>query len=121
MFGGMQAPPKGRIDKLWRLLGVDFAGDQIIWQDYNPYPKIGDFTRDKEFLFVDAGCGLKQPFDANDPVSAGLQQLLFPFPGAVSMLNASSLTFTPLVKTSEKTGRRTFRCNWNEDWIRENA
>ena len=43
MIGGMQAPPKGDISKLWRLLGVDFAADQIVWQDYNPYPKASHF------------------------------------------------------------------------------
>ena len=43
MFGGMRAPPKGDISKLWRLLGVDFVGDQIVWQNYNPYPKASHF------------------------------------------------------------------------------
>jgi ABC-2 type transport system permease protein len=102
MFGGQPPPPKGDIGKLWRLLGVDFAPDQIIWQDYNPYPKASHFPR--EFVFVGDGCGVKEPFNLRDPVTAGLQQLLFPFPGSLSKLNASELEFTPLARTGEKTG-----------------
>jgi ABC-2 type transport system permease protein len=102
MFMRQQAPPKGDISKLWRLLGVDFAADQIIWQEYNPYPKASHFP--PEFVFIDDGCGAKEPFDLNDPITAGLQQLLFPFPGAVAKLNSSGLNFAALVRTGDKTG-----------------
>ncbi len=102
MFGGMRAPPKGDIGKLWRLLGVDFVGDQIVWQNYNPYPKASHFPR--EFVFIDEGCGAEEPFNPHNPITSGLQQLLFPFPGSVSKLNASSLAFVPLASTGEKTG-----------------
>ena len=102
MMGGMQAPPKGDINKLWHLLGVDFASDQVIWQSYNPYPNASHFP--PEFVFIDTGSGAKEPFNPEDPISSGLQQLLFPFPGAVAKMNASSFTFTPLATTGEKTG-----------------
>jgi len=97
-----QAPPKGDINKLWHLLGVDFAPDQIIWQSYNPYPKASHFP--PEFVFIDAGCGAKDALSPRNPISEGLQQLLFPFPGAVSKLNASPLDFVPLARTGDKTG-----------------
>lgn len=99
-----QPPPKGDVHKLWQLLGVDFAAHIVIWQDYNPYPKISDFTRDKEFVFIDSGCGAKEPFDLKDPITAGLQRLLFPFPGAVRRLNTSGLDFSALVRTGDETG-----------------
>ncbi len=102
MFGGQPPPQKGDIGKLWRLLGIDFAPDQVIWQDYNPYPKASHFPR--EFVFVGDGCGIKEPFNPRDAATAGLQQLLFPFPGSLSKLNASDLEFTPLARTGEKTG-----------------
>ena len=102
MFGGGQQQPKGDINKLWQLLGVVFVPDQIIWQDYNPYPKASHFPR--EFVFVDQGCDAKEPFNEQNAITSGLQQLLFPFPGAVTKLNASNLEFTPLVTTGEKTG-----------------
>jgi ABC-2 type transport system permease protein len=99
MAGPME---KGDISELWRLLGVDMAPDQIIWQDYNPYPKLAQL--DREFVFVDEACGASQPFDPADPVTSGLQHLLFPFPGAFHPLNVSQLEFRPLVRTGERTG-----------------
>ena len=104
MFMRMQQPPKGDINLLWNLLGVDFTADQVIWQDYNPYPKLPLFSDNPEFVFVGQGGGVKEPFDAADPISSGLQQMLFPFPGAAAKLNASTLQFAPLARTGEKTG-----------------
>jgi ABC-2 type transport system permease protein len=94
--------PKGDVSKLWNLIGVDFVGSEVIWQDYNPYPKVTFFTR--EWVFVGKGSGAKEPFNNKDKISSNLQQLCFPFPGAVRGQNASVLKFTPLVMTSEDTG-----------------
>lgn len=104
MMGGgrNQQQPKGDITSLWRVLGVDFAPEQIIWQRYNPYPKAAMFP--PEFVIVDKGEGAKEPFNPKDDVSSNLQHMLFPFPGALSKLNTSDLQFTPLVRTGEDTG-----------------
>ncbi|MCS7237780.1 MAG: Gldg family protein [Thermoguttaceae bacterium] len=98
---------KGDIKELWQLLGIDMVPDQIIWQDYNPYPKLAQL--DREFVFVDEACGARQPFDPADPVTSGLQHLLFPFPGAIHPLNVSKLEFKPLVRTGDRTGFVRFR------------
>lgn len=101
-----QQQPKGEISKLWQMLGVDFAADQIVWQKYNPYPKASQFP--DEFVFVDQGAmtsaGLKDPFSATDKISTGLQHMLFPFPGALAKLQASGLEFIPLARTGDQTG-----------------
>jgi ABC-2 type transport system permease protein len=102
MMMQQQPPPKGDIRKLWDLLGVDFSADTIIWQDYNPYPKASQFP--KEFVFVDAGAGGEEPFNPDDPITSGLQQVLFPFPGSITKLNTSVLEMTPLAETGTKTG-----------------
>ena len=104
MMMRMPPPEKGDIGKLWKVLGVDVVADQIVWQDYNPYPKIPIFAKNWEFVFVDAGCGAKEPFSTTDPITCGLQQVLVPFPGYISKLNVSNFDFTPLVRTGEKTG-----------------
>jgi ABC-2 type transport system permease protein len=101
-----QPMPKGDIRPLWDLLGVSFTADDVIWQDYNPYPKLSRLP--DEFVFVDRACA-REPFNEQDAISSGIQHLLFPFPGAVSKLNSSSLDFIPLVKTGEKTGIVHFR------------
>ena len=111
MMMRMQPPPKGDIGKLWRLLGINLMAtddrgrevpDVVIWQNYNPYPKASQFP--KEFVFIDKGCGAAEPFSNRDEISSGLQHMLFPFPGAVVKLHASSLEFTPLVETGDETG-----------------
>lgn len=101
MFMQQQPLPKGNIGELWALLGVDFTDDQIIWQTYNPYPKLNQLP--DEFVFVDRTCGL-DAFNDGDAISSHLQHLLFPFAGSISKLNASPLQFSALVRTSNKSG-----------------
>ena len=78
--------------------------NDVVWQNYNPYKKAGFFP--KEFVFVDKDedKGNAEPFGTEDNISLGLQQVLFPFPGAVAKLNASPMKFTPLAITGKKTG-----------------
>jgi ABC-2 type transport system permease protein len=94
--------PKGEISPLWGMLGVSFTAEDVIWQDYNPYPSIG--TIPKEFVFTGQGSGADEPFNAERPVSDGLREMLFLFPGAIRQLQASDLKFTPLVRTGPHTG-----------------
>ena len=49
-----QAEPKGDITQLWKLLGVQMYGDEIIWQDFNPEPKAGDMITPL-WVFIDEG------------------------------------------------------------------
>jgi len=96
-----QGPPKGDIKKLWKLLGVDFPPGTVIWQKYNPYPKFSQFPA--EFVFVDKGAGLDEPFNAEETISSGLQQVLFPYPGSIRKINTvKTLTITPLAITADK-------------------
>ena len=83
------------------MLGIDFsdggdadefnpmAGPQpsrgtekIVWQRYNPFPKLGDII-EPEFVFIDHGCGAKEPFCEEDPISSKLQHLFLPGPGFI--------------------------------------
>ena len=103
MMMGQRPEPKGDITPLWNMLGVDFGADKVVWQTYNPYPKLSNLY--EEFVFVDKHQDkASEPFNESDPVSSGLQQLLFVFPGSVSGLNASDMAFSPLVHTGTKTG-----------------
>jgi ABC-2 type transport system permease protein len=124
-----QSLPKGDIRKLWNLLGIEFSDSKVVWQDFNPYPKIPDFSKDREWVFADVALSPKtpfrpgnlapgtkeyekayeewaaqQPFNPADPISSGLQQVLFPFPGFIDKQPTSELKFTPLAETGEKTG-----------------
>lgn len=107
MFGGGGPPkPKGDISKLWKLLGVEMYGDEIIWQDFNPEPKLGDVFR--EWVFIDDSLasedGTFQPFAADDPISAGMRQLLFFWSGSFRPANNTKLDFKKLAVTGRNTG-----------------
>ena len=121
MMMGQRPEPKGKIGPLWDLLGIQFSvfveeekvgdtvrqvphpGRAVVWQTYNPYPKLSNLY--EEFVFVDKGMDkASEPFNEEDPVSSGLHQLLFVFPGEISALNASNMKFTSLAKTGTKTG-----------------
>ncbi len=118
---GQPGGPKSDIQQLWSLLGVKLAGKDrtspfgpvastagIVWQDWNPYPKLSLIsTLPLEFVFI----GREEPgptnsvaFNDKDPITSGLQELWFPFPGAVLPQNSSKMKFVSLVKTGEKTG-----------------
>lgn len=105
---GMQQPPipKGDVRLLWDLLGVQFNDSEIVWQDYNPYPKIRNLPFvTPEWVFVDDGQGGElPPFNPRDPISAGLQQLLFLFPGSIARRNAATTDVEVLVRTGMQSG-----------------
>ena len=127
MMMQQQNMQKGSLKPLWELLGIAFSGsesgddfqpipgeeemlggaDQIVFQNYNPYPKRADFP--PEFVFLDGACGGKgfDPFNEQDPITSGLQHLLFPAPGHIEKRNASKLLdrdFEPLLRTGAKSG-----------------
>ncbi len=101
MMGGQQPPPKGRIEDLWKLLHVQFPANDVVWQDYNPFPKFAELP--KEYVFVDKGASDRPVFDSEDQISAKLQQVLFAFAGSV-VKKDDKLKFEDLVQTGSKSG-----------------
>jgi ABC-2 type transport system permease protein len=106
MFGGGGQPaPKGDINELWKLLGVSMYGDEVVWQDFNPEPKLGDIY--KEWIFVDEGLaahGTPNPFNPDDEISSGMRQVLFFWPGSVRPAEGSKLGFKQLAVTGRNSG-----------------
>lgn len=103
MFGGRQPPqPKGNVQKLWQTLGIEFTDNQVVWQDFNPYPKVDMFT--PEWVFVDQAAGSESALNQQDEITSKLRQVLLPFPGAIKETLASPLKVTPLLTTNHVTG-----------------
>lgn len=105
MMGGAQAEQKGDLSGLWELLGVDYYGDEIIWQDFNPEPKLGEIER--EWIFIDQGLTAHetpQPFNPDDPISANMQQILLIASGAWRPDPDSKLEFKELAVTGRNSG-----------------
>lgn len=103
MFNRQPPEPKGDINQLWKLLGVKFVADEIIWQDYNPYKRAQTFI-DRQWIFIDEGNGAVQPFNPNNEISEGMRQVLFLIAGGWQPDNDSKLDFTALAVTGPQTG-----------------
>jgi ABC-2 type transport system permease protein len=76
-----------------------------VWQDFNPEPKLGDIY--KEWIFVDEALsahGTPNPFDPDDPISAGMKQVLFFWPGSFRPADGSKLGFQKLAVTGQNSG-----------------
>ena len=127
MFGGGPPPPKGDVTKLWQAIGVEVPGEKggfspqggpsgydayIVWQRFNPYKKVQVSGFSNQFVFIRPEVpGNEDPFNANDPVTGGIEELLFPMPGAVSKVKDADVDFEPLVQTGVTAGTISF-ANW---------
>jgi len=114
-----QGQPKGDIGMLWETLGVKLlarggrpamgqtgSDPLVVCQDYNPHPKL---ELPDEFVFIDAklaadAAGKLPAFNPRQPIAAGLQEVLFPFPGAVEKDEKADVAWTPLAQTGLRTG-----------------
>ena len=116
---GQMPTPKGEIQRLWDFLGVKMVAKEptfrlgpsepsaaVVWQNWNPYPKIAYISgMPHEFVFVGENMpGNDAGFNRTDPITSGLKEMWFPFPGAFSKLNASKMKFVELVASGDKTG-----------------
>ena len=127
MFQPQGGQPKGDIGPLWQTLGVRLAAGSgrpamgqmgsspyVVWQDYNPHPKL---ELPSEFVFINAdqggdatpaqagaGGAVGPSFNQQQPITSGLQEVLFPFPGAVAKDEAADVIWTPLAQTSTRSG-----------------
>ena len=116
MMGGGQPPPKGNIRMVWEVLGIKVEGEErgpgnfqsvVVWQRFNPYPKLASQRFGDEWVFVSPDApDTSEPFNPTDPVTAGLEEVLFPFPGAIEANpdRSSDLTFTPIATTGKRSG-----------------
>lgn len=103
MMGGGQPQPKGDINQLWQLLGIEVYPDQVILQEYNPYPQ---YPFPKDFVFIDEGLtahGAPQPFNSDEEISTGFKQVLFVRPGSIRQADGSKMKFVPLTVTGKLT------------------
>ena len=75
----------------------------ILWQKFNPFPKLDSFS--EEFIFASNGAGGNQPgFNPEHPVSSGLQHLLLLHAGGLHWRDSTGLKHNPLVRTGAATG-----------------
>jgi ABC-2 type transport system permease protein len=104
MFGGGGPMPKGDIQRLlFKPLGIRIPPKDVVWQNYNPFPKTQDFIQ-REMIFVGKqSAGSSEPFNMRHEVTRKLQFVLFPFPGEIRD-EGTMLTFNKLAVTGTDSG-----------------
>lgn len=109
-----QLTPKADIRKLWKVLGVQAPGKtgagglfqpDVVWQRYNPYPKLQLQQIPDECVFVRHELGEStELLNSEHLITSGLTELFLPFPGAIEPAPNSDLEFTKLLRTREPAG-----------------
>ncbi len=111
---GGQPMPKADIKKLWDLLGIESPGSMgrdgfyqpdLVWQRYNPYPVLQLRDIPDEWVFVREEPGEETALiNPDNSITNGLDELFFPFPGAIAPTAKSNLKYVKLVSTREQSG-----------------
>jgi ABC-2 type transport system permease protein len=103
-FNQMAPPPEPPTDvrPLMDALGVEWPKDQIAWDKYNPHPQFRGLPA--EIVFVAAGNEVSdRPFNPDEPVSAGLQELVLMHAGILKPSGEAS-EFFPLLQSGKDSG-----------------
>lgn len=116
MFGGGAPPqPKGDINPLWRLLGLEIPSEtsisgqnpDIVWQQYIPYPKLRDISNaTDEWIFIRENPGEEADYLSEDnAITQGMRELMFLYSGAVKKRDDTNNKIVDLITTREQSGR----------------
>ena len=89
---------------LMDALGIVWATDQIAWGKYNPHPSFRNLP--EEVVFLGAGSGYEATFNEDEPVSSGLQEVVFLYAGVLKPAEDSEAEtlFMPLLRTGTDSG-----------------
>jgi ABC-2 type transport system permease protein len=99
---GPQPKPKGGISNFLGAFGILWNKQQIVWDRYNPHPELS--TLPPEVVFIGPGNGNPVSFNPDFPASAGLQEMVFLFGGAITQATDSPFALEPIVTTSAASG-----------------
>ncbi len=104
-FGGGPPPePKGNLRPLLDLVGLEWPSVDIVWNPYNPHPKL-DLQATPEIVFIGRGGGAADAFNPNQVASSELQDLVMLFPGLLRpSASGGGTEFVPLLRTSPMGG-----------------
>lgn len=97
-------PPRTPADlqPLMEVLGVDWDPGRIAWDKYNPHPQFRSLP--PEVIFLGSGSGDSPPFNPDEAITSGLQELVAIYPGSIKLAAGSRVTLTPLLQTGADSG-----------------
>jgi gliding motility-associated transport system permease protein/gliding motility-associatede transport system auxiliary component len=98
-----QAPPKPPVDlgPLIEALGIEWADDEIAWDNYNPHPQFRQLPN--QVLFISPGSGEGNSFQESEEMTSGLQEVVMLYAGIIKA--AEGTEFVPLMSTGNDSGR----------------
>jgi ABC-2 type transport system permease protein len=107
MFGGGSPPPEqkadgGRATPLLQALGLQWAFDQVVFDLSNPHPEFALLPA--EYVFITRGGSNSNAFNAESPITSGLQEMIMLYSGTVQKAAGSNVQFTPLLQTGYESG-----------------
>ena len=100
--GSARPGPRGNVRRWIMDLGVDWEPTRVLWDSYNPHPELAHMQ--DEFLFLGVGNGNDHTFNPDSPVSADLQELVFPFAGFLEPVEDERYAFEPLLRSGMASG-----------------
>ncbi|EMI42066.1 Gldg family protein [Rhodopirellula sp. SWK7] len=112
-MGGGGPQPKGDIRTLWNVLELNVPGSaaaqgmyapDLAWQQHNPYPALE--SANELWLFIDEALASEpgESLSDDNPITAGLNQVLAIFAGGVEAKEGGKLKHTPLLQTGPVSG-----------------
>lgn len=106
MFGGGPPPePKadnGEAKALLNSLEVAWDCGESVWDLYDPHPELAQMLRGISAVYVGPNSGGSRPFNPDNEITSGLQEVLLLYPGQIRPRQDSKLEFIPLLRTSDK-------------------
>ena len=94
--------PKGNIRAFLEELGVRWDPSLIVWDAYNPHPDLAHLP--PEVVFLGEGNQNPNVFNMDSAASAGIQQLVFLYPGHLDTIDREGGTFLPLLSSGQMSG-----------------
>ena len=113
--GGGGAMPKGDINELMNVLGIQMPGKpslgglfspDIAWQPYNPYTKFEQLNNmSDQWIFVrEEAPGADDALSEASPITKGLREVLFLYAGTIQPVKDAPVTVTELLATGTQAG-----------------
>ena len=106
-------PPRADLRPLLHLLGIDWPRALIAWDKENPHPQLRNLPPEVVFAAPEAGAasGEEPTFNPKDPTTAGLQEVVFIYPGVIRPIEApdAPVDFEPLIRTGADSGTVSWR------------
>ena len=100
--GSARPGPRGNVRQFMADLGVSWEPTRILWDSYNPHPQLAHMPDD--VVFLGRGNQNERTFNADDPITGELQELVFLWPGYLHAVEDEEVEFQPLLRSGRMSG-----------------